>query len=368
MNPLSNWNPYDLPHRGNAKSTEGRAVFEGPNGKRNGKATPDKAYNGTNSQKYFRTPTEFFLDPEDLDPADTIEKGIHVLDGSGEMRSVKATGFWIHIPEIPGVGKLRQRYPIMPIHEEGSGVWKELAALTDIVLEPSKYKHLFREDIAPKCTEACLVKMKATPAQSQVLIAAPVTTTTTTTSTPTTTTQATKTTSISIAPSSTTQATTPTTIPTAPSSTTRTTTKTVHSTSTSAPVTTTNPTTTRATTTHARTTPTAGTTSSPTRVTTTRQTAPPTTEPLSDRQFVTQEASAQWNRHEHYFTVSQYQMAELHRGNLVSITTEEADGHSHHMSLYKLGTKYLMGHCDCDSKCFDGHGQRVFVVGGGDVG
>jgi hypothetical protein len=152
MNPLSKWNPYNIPHRGNANSPEGRQVFTGPNGRRNGRRTLDKAYNGTNTQKYFRTPSEFFLDPEDFDPADTVEKGINVLDRTGTMQSVQSSGFWIHLPEIPGVGILRQRYPIMPLSEEGSGVWKELAALTDIVLQPLKYKHMFREDITKQCS------------------------------------------------------------------------------------------------------------------------------------------------------------------------------------------------------------------------
>ena len=78
--------------------------------------------------------------------------------------------------------------------------------------------------------------------------------------------------------------------------------------------------------------------------------------------FVTQEASAEWDRHDHHFSVSQATMAELDGGHLVSVTTGEAHGHSHHMTLYKDGDRYLMGHCDCDLMCFDDHGRRVFLV------
>ena len=308
MNPLSNWNPYNIPHRGNGNSAAGRTIYDGPNGRRNGKASLDKAYNGTNSQKYFRTPTEFFLDAEDLDPADTVEKGIHVLDNDGVMRSVKSTGFWIHTPEIPGIGKLRQRYPIMPLHEEGTGVWKELAALTDIILEPSKYKHMFREDLSQQCAEACgpVPGSRATPAMnSQVLSADEL--------------------------------------------------------DTSNIITTATPDTSNIITTATPHTSNIITTSIPSTSTTIQRTHPHSLPP-SERRFVTQEASVEWERHEHYFTLSQHDMRALDGGQIISLTTDETLGHRHHMTLYKQGTKYLMGHCDCDTLCFDGHGRRVFLV------
>ena len=40
-----------------------------------------------------------------------------------------ATGTRIFLPEVPGVGILRQRYPIMPAHSEGSYTMKNLDAL-----------------------------------------------------------------------------------------------------------------------------------------------------------------------------------------------------------------------------------------------
>merc|ERR1739845_176187 len=43
------------------------------------------------------------------------------------------------IPAIEGLGPIRQRYPISPIHGHGSPVWKNLDALTDIVMFNESY-------------------------------------------------------------------------------------------------------------------------------------------------------------------------------------------------------------------------------------
>jgi hypothetical protein len=145
MTPLTSWNPYGIPHRGDARTKEGKAIYDGPEGKRNGKSDPNKAYNGTNTKIYYRTPTGFFNDEVQTDPADTTKGSTYVLDASDTVRQVRASGHRIFLPHIPDVGVLRQRYPIMPIHGEGSAVWKELEALKDILLQPSKYQHMFRE-------------------------------------------------------------------------------------------------------------------------------------------------------------------------------------------------------------------------------
>ena len=47
----------------------------------------------------------------------------------GVSRKVRASGTHLFLPEIKGVGVLRQRYPIFPVHGEGSSVWKEVNAL-----------------------------------------------------------------------------------------------------------------------------------------------------------------------------------------------------------------------------------------------
>ena len=144
LTPLSKWNPYNIPYRGDARSAEGKAIFDGPNGRRNGKSDKDKAFNGTNSKTYYLTPEEFFRDEADWDPADTTKESFFVLDAGDNVRQVRASGHRIFLPEIPGVGVLRQRYPIMPIYGEGGSAWKELEALKDIVLEPSRYIRMLR--------------------------------------------------------------------------------------------------------------------------------------------------------------------------------------------------------------------------------
>ncbi|XP_064645151.1 uncharacterized protein LOC135498699 [Lineus longissimus] len=129
--PLSGWNPYNLAYHGFPWQDK----ISKANG-RNGGFTSAKAYNGTGSATYYITPEAFFDGGEisQGDQADTAADVVGVLDPSGAMRRVKAAGVRIHLPDIPGVGTLRQRYPIAPIHGEGSPVWKELDALKDIVL------------------------------------------------------------------------------------------------------------------------------------------------------------------------------------------------------------------------------------------
>ena len=38
------------------------------------------------------------------------------------------------MPVIEGVGAIRQRYPIMPVHEQGSATWKEVKAVTELIM------------------------------------------------------------------------------------------------------------------------------------------------------------------------------------------------------------------------------------------
>ena len=59
----------------------------------------------------------------------------------------KASGTRIFFPTIPGVGALRQRYPIMPVHGEGSAVWKELEAVKDVILKSKTFGYIFREPL-----------------------------------------------------------------------------------------------------------------------------------------------------------------------------------------------------------------------------
>lgn len=50
-------------------------------------------------------------------------------------------------PKIEGVGVVRQRYPIMPVHQAGSFVFKEIDALKDVTLEAGVYKRFYRNKV-----------------------------------------------------------------------------------------------------------------------------------------------------------------------------------------------------------------------------
>ena len=145
MTPLNRWNPFDLEYKGRFNYARGRTVYA--NG-RNGGRTPQKAYNGTNSKKYYQTPSAFFSGGEvSTDAADTTQNSVGVLDRNGVVRITQASGTRIFLPPISGVGVCRQRYPIMPVHGEGSSVWKELEATKDILLKSKTYKYIYKEPL-----------------------------------------------------------------------------------------------------------------------------------------------------------------------------------------------------------------------------
>lgn len=160
LTPLHTWNPYNISYRGDADSPTGQVVTKGG---RNGGDSAEEAFNGTNSKVFYQAPKSFFVGGEIMtDPADTTENQVAVLDEESNQIQTAASGVRIFFPRIPGVGILRQRYPIMPLHGEGSAVWKELEALKDLVLNPEKNARLFRE------TQSC------SPCQSGTKKVAPV--------------------------------------------------------------------------------------------------------------------------------------------------------------------------------------------------
>ena len=141
LTPLSSWNPYKLKYKGEGKSKEGKTVTTGG---RNGDCKDSaKSYNGTHSKAYYITPSAFFGGSEaNRDAADTAKGTVCVLDQDGKSQPVRASGTRIFLPRIEGVGYLRTRYPIMPVHGEGSAVWKEVNALKDYILNPDQYKFI----------------------------------------------------------------------------------------------------------------------------------------------------------------------------------------------------------------------------------
>ncbi|GFO26299.1 hypothetical protein PoB_005280400 [Plakobranchus ocellatus] len=121
LTPLLTWNPYNLTIWEN---------YRVPNaGGRRGSLKPDKALNGTSYiNNYFLTPALLFANamPDESDPADTVKGRVGVLDQTGNVVTTLASGTRILLPEIPGIGAVRLRYPVFPLHVEGSSIWKEL--------------------------------------------------------------------------------------------------------------------------------------------------------------------------------------------------------------------------------------------------
>ena len=137
LTPLNSWNPHDIEYKGAAHSDLGVTVTSGV---RDGGHTPETAYDGANNENYYITPSEFYA----ADQAETA-KAVGVLNEAGTVTSNSASGIRVFFPNITGVGVLRQRYPIVPVHGHGSSVWKELEALKDIVLNPTSMAHHFNE-------------------------------------------------------------------------------------------------------------------------------------------------------------------------------------------------------------------------------
>ena len=144
LTPLNMWNPYNLKYKGEVGSELADTVTAKG---RNGGNSQDRAYNGTHSKLFYHTSVEFFSGVEvEKDLADTTRTSVWAKDGE-ERRKVRASGTRVLFPPIEGVGTLRQRYPIAPVHGEGSSVWKELEAVKDLLLDSQTNSDMFREPI-----------------------------------------------------------------------------------------------------------------------------------------------------------------------------------------------------------------------------
>ena len=147
LTPLYHWNPYNLTDC-DVEGCEDQVTAGG----RNGGLTPDTAYNGFGNKHFFKTPKELFTGSQaDTTTADTTQGSVGVLDQAGVVREVVASGTRIMLPKIGSAGYIRTRYPISPLHYDGNTIFKELAALKDIVMRMNTYSHMFREQ-APAVT------------------------------------------------------------------------------------------------------------------------------------------------------------------------------------------------------------------------
>lgn len=141
MTPLSTWNPYNLAVHMTTKEFN----IVTANG-RNGGLDKDHAFNGSSIPNYYLTPAEFFHGGEEnRDPADTAKDVVGVLDQHGQMQRVSASGIRIFTPNINGVGKVRIRYPVAPVHDEGGVLWKNLIALQDVLMDSLKFSKMFEQ-------------------------------------------------------------------------------------------------------------------------------------------------------------------------------------------------------------------------------
>jgi len=149
LTPLFNWNPHNI----EVQSRKNKDCLKGS-------GTAKDPYNhACQVQSFYRTPSGFFGScaaniSEPPDTADTDRSAVYIKEGkeggsggsggsglSGKVVSVMASGVSIVTNCIPGVGKVRMRYNIMPIYEDGSTSWKEVKALQTLVEEkiiPSK--------------------------------------------------------------------------------------------------------------------------------------------------------------------------------------------------------------------------------------
>ena len=140
LTPLQTWNPLKLAQKGDPWSVEGRTVTAG--GSRTGGATVATALNGTHDRLCYTIPESFFSGNElGRDTADTTKVYTHVLDPAGKVNKVRACGIRIFLPNIPGVGSMRTRYPIAPLADYGNNNYKRIEATLDLLMNMNRYQN-----------------------------------------------------------------------------------------------------------------------------------------------------------------------------------------------------------------------------------
>lgn len=72
-----------------------------------------------------------------------------------QVRHVSASGIRIFTPNIPDVGTVRLRYPVMPFHEEGNNIYKNLIALQDITMDMPAFAKMFEKSPAFSSAVSC---------------------------------------------------------------------------------------------------------------------------------------------------------------------------------------------------------------------
>jgi len=151
LTPLAKWNPYNIRYCDSNVCAENSGDFANI---RVGGFTVATAFNGSSRNSFYNTPEELWgtADDSTKDAADTAKGIVGMLDQQDVVRRVTASGHWIQFPPVKGFpNRIRQRYPIAPIHNAHDTTWMELKALQDVVLggyaSPSKTNFQRFEDL-----------------------------------------------------------------------------------------------------------------------------------------------------------------------------------------------------------------------------
>ena len=111
------WNPYRLPELENRAAV----TANGANGN-----TAATAFAGIHPDRYwYMTPDELFTGRPGW------RQRAWVRDAQGTARRVRASGVYIFMPRMENCGPVRLRYPIAPIHHEGSPAYGHALAIRE---------------------------------------------------------------------------------------------------------------------------------------------------------------------------------------------------------------------------------------------
>eukprot|EP00484_Ammonia_sp_Unknown_P002607 CAMPEP_0197052852 /NCGR_PEP_ID=MMETSP1384-20130603/27249_1 /TAXON_ID=29189 /ORGANISM="Ammonia sp." /LENGTH=751 /DNA_ID=CAMNT_0042485663 /DNA_START=34 /DNA_END=2289 /DNA_ORIENTATION=+ len=126
LTPLQNWNPYNVQY------------IDGEDFPQNvsGSCSENQPFPGWWELNSYFTPSAFFSSDAEAGNGDTPKSDICVLDENGESQSVFASGNWITFPRIGGgVGYVRSRFPVFPLHGAATPAFNEVKGLQAILLD-----------------------------------------------------------------------------------------------------------------------------------------------------------------------------------------------------------------------------------------
>lgn len=129
LNPLPSWNPFNIAMKNDSEVTN--------NGRKGDTHNAHLAYNGMSASYFYQTPADFYGNPQG--------QTVGTLDAHGALHKVMASGIQTILPNIPGVGEVRQRWPIYPLHREGDPVGKEADAVLEMINHMSSMSSIYQE-------------------------------------------------------------------------------------------------------------------------------------------------------------------------------------------------------------------------------